>query len=155
MNVKLLTAFVAIAMTLFLEGCSNGYHVLLAIDSKKYNPNLTWQDIRDIGYDPAYRYYTLKIFDNNGHAIQLYRYAHEENRIIPLDETEIHISTPIIIDRTNQIILLEVFDHGNKLLQTSVSVNTLKSAKGGDKVLVVPLDLSAGNDKSSIQNGKL
>jgi hypothetical protein len=136
---------IGLLATLICGGCSSNYNVMLAIDSKEYKPDMTWVEVREVGYRPVYRHCTLKVVDNDGRAVPLYRYAHEENRIIPLDEAEIHISTPIIVDKKYTNIFLEVFNNGVQLSKVSVVISNLKWIKGKDKALVVPLDLPFKN----------
>jgi hypothetical protein len=66
---------------------------------------------------------------------------HESLGVIPLDEVEIHISTPIIIEKKYETIVLSVLDHGNIVSNVSVVINDLKSVKGGPTAYVVPLNL--------------
>jgi len=136
-----LTAKVVLMLSLFtLTGCEEGkYNVILAIDAKEYRSTMTWEGIRETGFKK--KHYTMRIFDADGHPIPLYRFMHESRGVMPLDETEIHISTPIIIEKKYGIIFLSVLDHDSEVTKIRVVIDELKSVKGGPTAYFVPLNL--------------
>jgi hypothetical protein len=58
-----------------------------------------------------------------------------------LDEAEIHISTPIIIEKKYEKISLSVFDHGNEVAKVRVLIDELRPVKGEPTAYVIPLNL--------------
>jgi hypothetical protein len=127
---------------LFVGCASNRYHIMLAIAANEYHPEMSWIEIREVSSKEFYRSYTLRVFDSAGNAIPLYRYAHESSQIIPLDEAEIHIGTPIIIPKKYKMIYLKIFNHGIEVSKISVVIEQLKTNQGRDKALIIPIMLS-------------
>ena len=124
---------------LSLVGCDDGkYNVILAVDSREYRPGMTWDEIRESGFKKPY---SVQVFDANEHPVPLYRYNHDDGRITPLDKIEIHISTPLIIEKKYDTLSLSVFDHGNEVTKIRVVIRDLKAAKGGPKAYVTPVEL--------------
>jgi hypothetical protein len=123
-----------------LAGCDAGkYNVILAIDAKEYRSAMSWEEIREAGFKK--KHHTMRIFDADGKAIPLFRFMHESLGVMPLDEAEIHISTPIIIEKKYETIVLSVLDHGNVVSSVRVVINDLKSVKSGPTAYAVPLNI--------------
>lgn len=136
---------VSLAFALFISsGCTGvGYNVILAIDAKKYAPGMTWDEIRETGFDKAYRRYTLRVVDERRNLIPLYRYGHESSGLIPLVEAEIDISTPIIVKDNYKTFHLILFENGVEKSDVPVAISKLNVTKGRDKVYVIQIPLQA------------
>src|SRR5882672_7620607 len=110
----------SVLLLLSLFGCeARNYHVMLAVDAREYRPTMTWDEIRN---STDKKPYGIRLFDVDGHAVPLYRFMHESPGIMPLDETRIHINTPIIIEKKYDTVYLSVFAHGSSNELTRIRV---------------------------------
>jgi len=129
-----------ILFLLALVGCHEGeYNVILAIDSKGYHPTMTWTEIREIGF--LKKHHTMRISDAEGHPIPLFKFIHEDQGVRPRDETEIHISTPIIVEKKYGSIVVAVFDHGKEVTKVRLVIGELKPVRDEPTAYVAPLNL--------------
>jgi hypothetical protein len=120
-----------------LLACEGGtYNVILAVDSKDYRPGMTWDEIRERGFKMTFN---MRVYDSNQRPIALYRYNHDDGCMMRLNETEIHISTPIIIEKKYENFLLSVLAQGKEVSRVHVTISDLKAVKGGPRAYVVPL----------------
>ena len=134
-NVKVISMLLLFS---FMGCAMEEYNVILVIDAKDYCPQMTWKEIRD---NSDKKPYNLRVMDMDGHAIRLYRFMHESRSIMPLDETEVHISTPIIIEKKYETFWMSVLDQGKEVRNVRVLVRDLKAVKGGRKAYVRPVEL--------------
>jgi hypothetical protein len=115
------------------------YHVFLVVDAKNYRPEMTWDEIRERGFKMPD---TVRVFDSKGNSIQLFRFNHDDGGITPLDSNEVHISTPLIIEKKNDIVDLLLLSHGQLKAKTRVMMRDLKSVKGVPNGSVILINLS-------------
>jgi hypothetical protein len=121
-----------------IVGCAAEYNVMLVVGASEYRPAMTWDEIRETGIKKPY---TMRVFDADGHPVHLNRYNHDDGSIMPLAEMEIHISTPIIVDKKYETVSLVVLDHGKEVTKTRVAIKELKPVKGGPKASVIRVEL--------------
>ena len=128
---------------LSVTGCADHgkYRVMLVASAGEYRTGMTWDQIREGAFNKRY---TVRVSDATGHSVPLYRYSHDDGKIVPLDESEIHISTPIIIGRDYETVWLSVLKHGVEIAKVPVAIRDLKRLKGGPERYVIPVELPAG-----------
>ena len=132
------TANAVFALSLLcLSGCvgDGKYQVLLPVDTEDYRPQMTWDQIRETGFKKPY---TVRVLDAEGRVLRLYRFNHDDGSIMPLDETEVHISTPIIIEKKYVTVYLSVLDRGKEVRRVRILTSDLKGIKGGPGAYAVP-----------------
>ena len=135
---KTAKAFCALCL-IALIGCDAGrYNVILAVDAKEYHPTMTWAEIRESGFKKSLG---MRVFDANGHPVPLFRFMHESRNIMPLDETEIHFSTPIIVEKKYARISVVVLDREQTITNAHVTIRTLNSVSGGPKAYAAPIEI--------------
>jgi len=135
---------ILISLMMLLTGCADDgkYHVLLIADAKNYRATMTWEEIRESGFKMPY---TIRVFDVQGISVKLFRHNHDDGTIMPLDASEIHISTPIIIDKNIDRIDISVLDHGKEKFRTRVVLRELKVVGGERKAFIIAINLTGEN----------
>jgi hypothetical protein len=130
------------AVLVLVAGCSNRskYQVLLATDARTYQPQMSWDQIRESGYPLPY---TLRVFDSQKRSVPLFRYKNPELTIMPLDDTLIHISTPIIIEKKYTSIYVSVLDHETEVTNIQVNTELLTTIPGDERARALPIPLPA------------
>jgi len=136
-------ASILVLLSLLFGACGANqwkYNVLLVVSTNEFQPKMTWWEIRELGLKKDQ---TMRVLDTDGHPVPLFRFMHSSERIIPLDETEIHISTPIIVEKKYKAVLLSVLDNNQEITRVRVEINRLKPIKDEPKRFVVPIEIPA------------
>jgi hypothetical protein len=145
-RLKIVAAIVVIVFGLGM-GCSNEnlFNILLVADKSKIRPDITWSEVRN--YNSALNY-GVRISDTNGFHVALFRFNHDDSSIIPLEDTYIHVSTPIIIEKKYKSVVIHLTDRsGAEISNFRVVISELKILHDDRAAFLIPIDFKALNGK--------